>query len=270
MENGAIETGPKVCSWSERSDSIAKLAAALAKFQSKLEAVKKDADNPFFKSKYADLASVWAAIREPLTANELSILQEPGTDSGRVTLSTTLLHSSGEYIRSIMTIPVTKPDAQGYGSAITYARRYALQSIAGVAPEDDDGNAAVGPQKQPQSARPGPAAPLPAPRAPTAEPVFVQPRLHYYDLSKVDPRVKDATIQLFIDQGAEQDPDTFLYVTEGPIKINGAEPYEVQPPAPKVPEAELVDESTGEVVKESVMANATRARINKVKGTRAA
>src|SRR6185436_10494146 len=86
--------------WGERSVSITKIATALSKFQGMVEAIKKDASNPFFKSKYADLASVWAAIREPLAKNELSILQEPSAKDGNLVLTTTLLHSSGEYFRS--------------------------------------------------------------------------------------------------------------------------------------------------------------------------
>lgn len=152
-----LTTETKLESWAGRSPSIGKLAAALSKAQAVLEAAKKDSKNPYFNSKYADLASVWAAIREPLAANELSVLQEPSADTGKVTITTTLMHSSGEYIRSSLVIPVSKQDAQGYGSAITYARRYALQSVVGIAPEDDDGNAAAGqgsapkvPAKQPQ------------------------------------------------------------------------------------------------------------------------
>jgi hypothetical protein len=128
--------------WSQRSESIAELAKALCKTQATVEAVKKDANNPFFKSKYADLASVWAAIREALTSNGLSVLQEPASKDNRVQITTTLMHISGEYIRSTLEVVAVKQDPQGIGSAITYARRYALGSIIGIAPEDDDGNAA--------------------------------------------------------------------------------------------------------------------------------
>lgn len=139
-----VREGSLATSWAERSVSVTKLAAALSKAQAQIEAVHKDSNNPYYKSKYADLASVWDAIRAPLTSNGLSVLQEPTSENGCVALITTLLHESGEYTRSRLRIPVLKQDAQGYGSAITYARRYSLQAIAGVAPEDDDGNAAVG------------------------------------------------------------------------------------------------------------------------------
>lgn len=128
--------------WSQRSESIAKLAEALSKTQASVEAVKKDASNPFFKSKYADLASVWASIREALTSNGLSVLQEPASEGNKVKITTTLMHSSGEYVRSTLEVTAAKADPQGIGSAITYARRYALGAIVGIAPEDDDGNAA--------------------------------------------------------------------------------------------------------------------------------
>jgi hypothetical protein len=131
----------------QTSDQINELAAALAKAQGKIKGASKDADNPFFKSKYADLASVWEACRSELAANGLSIVQAPRAtafDGGWVIeVETRLLHGSGQWMADSLTLPVGKPDAQGVGSAITYARRYALASFVGVAPEDDDGNAAV-------------------------------------------------------------------------------------------------------------------------------
>jgi hypothetical protein len=160
--------------WSERSESIAKIAAAYVKFQSEVEAVKKGSANPFFKSKYADLSAVREAIREPLANNGLAILQEPGpTVNGMVSLTTTLLHTSGEYMRSTLTLSVTKADAQGCGSGITYARRYAMQSVAGVTPEDDDGNAASGnhPQQPAAPSKPAKRPTTPAPQQATG-PVF--------------------------------------------------------------------------------------------------
>jgi len=127
-----------------KSDSIAALAAALAQAQGQMKGAVKDSANPFFKSRYADLASVVEAIRVAFSANGLSYIQtvEP-SDKDEVRVETTLLHSSGEWIScGILSLPVSKSDAQGYGSALTYARRYSLSAAAGVAPEDDDGNAA--------------------------------------------------------------------------------------------------------------------------------
>jgi hypothetical protein len=127
-----------------KSESIAALAAALAKAQGAMKGAVKDSANPFFKSKYADLASVVEAIRAAFSTNGLSYIQtvEP-SDKDEVRVETTLLHASGEWIScGVLSLPVSKADAQGYGSALTYARRYSLSAAVGVAPEDDDGNAA--------------------------------------------------------------------------------------------------------------------------------
>jgi len=128
----------------QKSESIAGLAAALAKAQGAMKGAVKDSANPFFKSKYADLASVVEAIRVAFASNGLSYIQtvEP-SDKDEVRVETTILHSSGEWIScGVLSLPVSKSDAQGYGSALTYARRYSLSAATGVAPEDDDGNAA--------------------------------------------------------------------------------------------------------------------------------
>ncbi|WP_020695291.1 ERF family protein [Reyranella massiliensis] len=127
------------------SQEIAKLAAALCKAQSVIEGAKKDSNNPHFKTKYADLSSVWEAVRKPLTDNGLSIVQFPRTVNNGVEIETTLLHTSGEYMSDVLWMPCTQMNAHGVGSAITYGRRYALMAVAGVAPEeDDDGNGAAG------------------------------------------------------------------------------------------------------------------------------
>ena len=127
-----------------RSDSIAALAASLSKAQSAMSAAKKDSTNPHFKSRYADLASIWEACREPLTKNGLAVVQLPGKDEAGYYVETVLTHSSGEFIASKLHIVPTKDDPQGLGSAITYARRYGLAAVAGIAPDDDDGEAAMG------------------------------------------------------------------------------------------------------------------------------
>lgn len=126
----------------EMSTTIGALSADLAKAQSEIKGALKDSANPFFKSKYADLSSVWEACRAPLTNHGLAVIQTVSGDSAAVVVTTMLCHASGEWVRDSMTLSPTKPDPQGVGSTITYARRYALAAIAGVAPEDDDGNAA--------------------------------------------------------------------------------------------------------------------------------
>ena len=127
-----------------QSESIANLAKALSIVQGKLSHAKKDSENPFFKSKYADLESVWDACRDLLAGNGLSVMQFPGEFiDGTMSMTTILAHSSGEWIGQEMSLPVSKPDAQGSGSALTYMRRYALAAVIGVVQADDDANAAV-------------------------------------------------------------------------------------------------------------------------------
>jgi hypothetical protein len=125
------------------SASVKELATALAIVQGQLTFAKKDSKNPFFKSNYADLESVWDACRNLLSTNGLAIMQFPGDYvDGNMTLTTVMTHSSGEWVAQNMSLPVSKPDAQGAGSAITYMRRYALAAIVGVVQADDDGNSA--------------------------------------------------------------------------------------------------------------------------------
>ena len=130
-----------------QSDSIANLTLALSTVQGKMSHAVKDSANPFFKSKYADLESVWGACRELLSANGLAVMQFPGYyHEGSMLLTTIISHKSGEYISQEMSVPVTKPDAQGAGSCLTYMRRYALAAVVGVVQADDDGNAASSPK----------------------------------------------------------------------------------------------------------------------------
>lgn len=132
-----------------KSESIAALAAALAKAQAEIENASKSSVNPHFKSKYADLAEVINTVRPVFSSHGLSITQMPSFDGGIAHVETLLMHSSGEWISSTASAPVSKQDAQGVGSAITYLRRYSLAAVAGVAQEDDDANSAVGkPVKQ--------------------------------------------------------------------------------------------------------------------------
>lgn len=123
-----------------KSESIHELATALAKAQQEIKSAIRDNSNPFYKSKYADLHSVWLACREALNKNGLSVVQTLSADS---LLITDLLHTSGQWISGACPLINTKQDMQGLGSAITYARRYSLAAICGVATEDDDAQAAV-------------------------------------------------------------------------------------------------------------------------------
>ena len=128
----------------QKSDEINELAGALTKAQCKLEGAKMDGENPFFKAKYATLASVWDACRKPLTDNGLSVVQTCSVGEGEgLILNTTLLHTSGQWIGGELAVKPTKNDPQGIGSAITYARRYGLAAIVGICPEDDDAESAT-------------------------------------------------------------------------------------------------------------------------------
>lgn len=122
------------------------IAVALAKAQSELKPAVKDSANPAFRgTKYADLTAVWDACRDALKNNGISVLQVPNFNADDMWLETVLLHTSGESISGRYPIRPTKADPQGYGSALTYARRYSLASMIGVvADDDDDGNAASG------------------------------------------------------------------------------------------------------------------------------
>ena len=133
-----------------QSESIANLAKALSIVQGKLTYAVKDSANPFFKSKYADLESVWDACRNLLAENGLCVMQFPGEFiDGCMSLTTILAHSSGEWIKQTMEVPVSKTDPQGCGSAISYMRRYSLAAVVGVVQSDDDGNAASNKVNQP-------------------------------------------------------------------------------------------------------------------------
>jgi hypothetical protein len=145
-DRDVIVQGPR-----QRSVQWGDLMTALAKAQGEIEGAKKDSQNPHFKSSYADLASVWSAIREPLSKNGLAITQWPRVVSGAVEVETILAHGE-QFISDVLWMPCAKMDAHGIGSATTYARRYALMAIAGVAPEDDDGNAAIDRSGAPGSA----------------------------------------------------------------------------------------------------------------------
>ena len=120
------------------------LAKALVKAQAAMSHAAKDSKNPHFKSAYSSLASVIDAVRPALSANGLAFVQMLHTADGGVAVETVLIHESGEQLScGTLFIPASKQDAQGYGSAISYAKRYSLQSALGIASEDDDGNAAT-------------------------------------------------------------------------------------------------------------------------------
>jgi hypothetical protein len=129
------------------SDSISEIGGALAKAQAEMANAKKDSQNPHFRSSYADLASVRDACLPALTKHGIAVVQSPRlvlNGQAVLELDTRLVHGSGQWIEDTLGVPLSKVDAQGVGSATTYARRYALAAFAGIAPADDDGEAAVG------------------------------------------------------------------------------------------------------------------------------
>jgi hypothetical protein len=124
-----------------RSETIGKLSAALLKAQASMSNAIKDSKNPFFKSSYANLNSVREAVTPALNANGITVLQPINGDI----VETILMHESGEYLMSHTRIVTNKEnDAQNYGSAISYARRYGLQSFLSIGADDDDGEKAMG------------------------------------------------------------------------------------------------------------------------------
>jgi hypothetical protein len=148
------ECGPSTV---RRSLTVAKLAEAMAKAQADMPNPPKDSVNPHFKSRYADLATVRDTVTPHLTKHGLAVIQLPCELDDHPALTTILTHTSGEWVETTIRLRPGKLDPQGVGSALTYARRYALQSVCGVAAEDDDdGNQGSQPARQPD-ARPAPA-----------------------------------------------------------------------------------------------------------------
>jgi hypothetical protein len=162
---------------SEQSEQINELAGALAKAQGKITGALKDSANPFFKSKYADLASVWDACRTALSDNGLAVIQLTESDDSGVFVVTTLAHSSGQWMRSRLRLTPKDDSPQAMGSAITYGRRYALAAMVGVAQVDDDGNAASG----------------------RAGVTTVDPRGDEKDRADFDPKERDKYVGRFLD-----------------------------------------------------------------------
>jgi hypothetical protein len=143
------------------SETISKLAVALAAFQAEVPAIKKDGENPHYRSKYATLDTIMDTVRPVLTKHGLAILQSQN--------ATRLLHTSGEWVQVAVDLAPESGTPQAYGSAMTYARRYGVSAILGLSTEeDDDGNAATTPKQAPVS-RP---APRPqAPSGPAGQPI---------------------------------------------------------------------------------------------------
>jgi hypothetical protein len=160
------------------SPAIGQIGKALSAAQGKLKGAVKDSNNPFFKSKYADLSSVWDACRDALAENNIAVIQGPMADGSKITVTTLLVHESGEWVSEALTSHAKDDSPQSVGSTITYLRRYGLASMVGVAPEDDDAEAA-----QPRGTTQGrgiPHQPIPSPAVAMAA-----------TKAKIDPMVKE-------------------------------------------------------------------------------
>lgn len=132
-----------------------KIASALVKAQKAFGPALKTHTNPAFKSKYADLGACIEAVIDALNGAGIALMQKQHPNDGGVTVETLFIHESGEVLSAgMMSVPAIKQDPQGYGSALTYARRYSLMAACGIAPEDDDGNAASKPKHQQQAQQP--------------------------------------------------------------------------------------------------------------------
>ena len=132
------------------SETIGAIAPALIKAQSQMQGITKEGRNPAFRSKYVTLDSILDTLRPILTSNGLMLTQgsTPPWGVESITVESRIIHTSGEWIATTVTIPVTKPDAHGLGSALTYGRRYSVSALLAIsADEDDDANEAVKPQE---------------------------------------------------------------------------------------------------------------------------
>lgn len=154
------------------SETTATLCAALVAAQGALKPIAKDGKNPAFRSRYATLDGIMETVRPALAAHGLAVVQgvvHPETGEGGrlvgIMVETRLVHTSGEWLASVVPVPVAKGDAHGLGSALSYGRRYGISALLALSTdEDDDGNAAAkAPPAKPQ-AKPAPAAPAPGQR----------------------------------------------------------------------------------------------------------
>ena len=151
-----------------------KIAAAMVKAQQAFGPALKTSSNPHFRSKYADLAACVEAVIDALNQNGIALLQPTHECESGVMVETLFLHESGESLSAgKLHVPSSKQDAQGYGSALTYARRYSLMAACGIAPEDDDGNAAAAASKP----APAKAAAKPATKAQASAPAAGAPEM---------------------------------------------------------------------------------------------
>lgn len=149
------------------SATVAGIFGAFIAAQAEIGAAVKDSENPHFKSRYADLASVWSAFGDSFAKHKLAVMQAPAIDGNHVRVVTRIIHSSGEWIESEVEALARDQSPQAIGSVITYLRRYGASALIGVVQDDDDGNAGLSQGAPPQNQRSRPTAPAPAPQTRT-------------------------------------------------------------------------------------------------------
>jgi hypothetical protein len=186
----------------EQSENINELAAALAEAQGEMVLAKKTSDNPYFKSKYADLSEVVETLKPVFPKHGLSYIQLP-EEAG--TLVTQIMHKSGQWIRAKATVVLSKQDPQSVGSAITYMRRYGLIGGSGMATEDDDGNTQIPGRKGGQNPYKVAEAVQTGQSVDIANPVFK------YDLVGIREDRKEAAEAYLVENDAVFDDETFIW-----------------------------------------------------------
>jgi hypothetical protein len=205
-----------------QSENIGELAAALAKAQGEVGTVTKDSANPFYKNSYASLAAVWEATRPILSKHQLSVVQMPSSDERGYYVETQLMHSSGQWIRSRTYMKPAKDDPQGIGSLISYARRYALQAVTMICPDDDDGEAAMGrnaPQKPVEA--PKPVAKVETPKVKVAK--SAEPAKEAEEKSKFNGEGHQQLFQKLMEAGITQNDFMASLRHAGTIPVNATD-----------------------------------------------
>lgn len=187
-----------------QSPTINKLMAALAKAQAEIRSAELNGTNPHFDAKYAGLDAIWDACRAPLSKYELCVVQAPMEDDKGTAIITTLGHSSGEFIRGKLYITPRDKSSQAIGSAMTYARRYSLAAMAGVAPrgEDDDGEGSMGRKGRAREEKQEPRAAAPA--NPPAKP----------DIAPCDKVITEAEAATLIEEAKLRRVDGLQFLAE--------------------------------------------------------
>jgi hypothetical protein len=201
------------------SENIAELVTALAKAQGKIENAAKTATNPHFRSSYATLADIREAIREPLAENGLSIVQGLRTVNGGIEVETVLFHASGQFIRETLAMQAGRGTPQDIGSASSYARRYGVMAMLGLAAEDDDGNAATASANGSKSA-PGADGPVTPAQAEEIKQTIVEvaadlPRfLKAFGIEQIEqmPRRRHAEAMRMLDMKRQQNKPPHIFV----------------------------------------------------------